>query len=128
MAMRSFREWWASGKGCPSVTDDLQRELVERDEEIARLREAIAVTRILVQERDARLEKLENLAKLHLGQSAFQAIRERDERIAVLERIAGERERMLQLGAAELWRLTEQVQSLGAEIEALRSGVERRSA
>ena len=128
VTMRSLRELWVSSNRRPNVGDDLERELAERDQEIARLREAIDVTRILVRERDARLEKLESLVKLQFGQSAFQALRERDERIAELERIVGERERALQQGAAELWRLTERVQSLGAELDALRATVERRSA
>jgi len=126
--MRSLRELWGSPKERPGVGDDPQRELAERDQEIARLLQAIAVAKILVRERDARLDKLEALAKLHFGQSAFQALRERDERIAEFERIVGERDETLRQGAAELWRLTERVQSLEAELDALRSTVGRKTA
>jgi chromosome segregation ATPase len=103
-------------------------ELAERRAEVAHLNDALAICRRMIEERDARLEKLEALAKFHFGQSAYQALRERDERITALEHQLHEHEALARRVASDLWRQTERIQSLEAEVATLRLELKRETA
>ena len=100
-------------------TDPVPEELAERRAEVARLSEALTICKTMIEERDARVDKLEALAKFHFGQSAYEALRERDDRIATLERQLDEHEATARKVAGDLWRQTERMQSLEAEIATL---------
>jgi len=109
--------------------------LAEQAREIGRLTESLELSRVLLRERDARLEKLEALAKLHFGHASYELLRQRDERIdrsqreldsergrAAEERAAAER------AASELWRQTERIEALETELTVLRRQFGRESA
>lgn len=103
-------------------------EVAERRAEVARLTETLQVCKVMIQERDARLDKLEALVKFHFGQSAYDAIRERDERITKLERLISEQETAARTVATDLWRQTERIEGLEAEVAALRAERKRETA